>query len=244
MSTALARAKSSQSFRAGDREIIDIHHGLDSISLIMSWSAYDSESKAKKRLIKYQFQVRSEDICRTSRVFKEMIGNIQRQKTATRMVEIPSFNPRAMAVVLRLLHGQREFVPENPGLPLLVEIARVVHYYECAWTIKPANNEWLRDLDFNQSYEKPFFSRGVSPSSKPNATHDNAPYWLFISWALRHAKAFHDSTATLICSSYIHPSVPLPLPEQLLGKRDPDSFFLALVLIIYIQTTSKSARGI
>lgn len=96
---------------------------------------------------------------------------------------IPEFDPRAVEIILNLIHGRIRNIPQKPDLRLLKELARFCDYLQCLPSVEPFTNSWM---------EK--HKTSVLASSVLTA---NTNSWLFISLTFRHQQVFRHITAVL-----------------------------------------------
>ncbi|KAF8538948.1 hypothetical protein BDD12DRAFT_910466 [Trichophaea hybrida] len=57
------------------------------------------------------------------------------------------FDPTAMAVVLYVIHGRMEHIPETIEFGNLLDVALICDYFDCAVTMSPWNKAWMQPLE-------------------------------------------------------------------------------------------------
>ena len=102
-----------------------------------------------------RFQVSSSALCLASPVFRAMLGangsfkeskSLQERKGSEPPIEITlgGDNPQAMAVILRIIHHQHDYVPESLSEINLWQIAVLVDKYDLREAIKLWINLWIK----------------------------------------------------------------------------------------------------
>lgn len=71
-----------------------------------------------------------------------------------------------------IIHHRARVVPRLPSLDRLVEVARLVDYYECHDAVEVFSRSWLSGLNFHLG----------DPSSL-----NEAEKWLFVSWVFNQS---------------------------------------------------------
>ncbi|KAF8543997.1 hypothetical protein BDD12DRAFT_926372, partial [Trichophaea hybrida] len=147
----------------------------------------------KTSTIDATYRVSSHQLCSGSPVFRAMLGpqssfseaDILRRQQASNALEPNSslfqiiaqeeHDPTALTTVLYVLHGRSTHIPESISFENLLEIAIICDYYDCAATMRPWSEIWmkpLRTLSSKSGYED----------------------WLFISWVFRDQDIFGQMT--------------------------------------------------
>jgi hypothetical protein len=94
---------------------------------------------------------------------------------------INDFDPKAIEIILNLIHGRINNIPRMADLPLLLDLARFCRYLQCLPAVKPFTDSWM-DRQKNSILE----------SSALNADTNS---WMFISLTFRHQEVFRHITA-------------------------------------------------
>ncbi|KAF8542323.1 hypothetical protein BDD12DRAFT_388300 [Trichophaea hybrida] len=113
------------------------------------------------------YLVSSHQLCCASPVFRASLGpssgfseaiDLRRSQNAGTTVsndslfEMPigeelSFDPTAMAVVLFVIHGRPDHIPESIEFENLLDIAVICDYYDCAPVMSPLDKAWIQPLE-------------------------------------------------------------------------------------------------
>ncbi|KAF8245678.1 hypothetical protein K440DRAFT_645689 [Wilcoxina mikolae CBS 423.85] len=150
----------------------------------------DMEIALTTSTIDVTYRVSSHQLCSGSSFFLAMLGpdssfleakelrNHQSSASGSlfRVTAEEEHDPTALAVVLYVLHGRAEHIPESVTIENLFEIAIICDYYDCAASMRPWDEIWmspLRSLASMSGYEN----------------------WLFISWVFGDQDIFGQMTA-------------------------------------------------
>lgn len=194
-------------------------------------TVYDASLENKRYT--YRFRVSSKHLRRASTVFDEAFTHWQQmleEEAGEEPLELPlrGHNQHAFSIVLQLLHDPKSVELVEPGLPLLVDIARVVLEFQCADAIKDVSSKWLSKRHFSRDWEVED-CQGANIQYELDETmqpvdhqFESGPYWLFVSWALRDAESFNAITREMIKSPLSIMAMELPLMESLIGKFSRD----------------------
>ncbi|OGM42367.1 hypothetical protein ABOM_007917 [Aspergillus bombycis] len=101
---------------------------------------------------------------------------------------IRDWEPIPFLILMLIIHHRTRLVPREVSLDSLVEIARLVDYYECYEAVEPFSDSWLVQLKI-RSLSPPTY---YTPSSI-----DEAKKCMFVSWVFNEAKAFQESSKYL-----------------------------------------------
>jgi len=119
---------------------------------------YDAELDPKGDLVltvgpeKNRFRVCSRTMARTSKVFERMLygpfkeGRDQVVQGKEWAVELPEDNADALQVVLKVIHGNIDQVPEKLERPELLAITKLTHFYDMTQALRAHWNGWLTKL--------------------------------------------------------------------------------------------------
>jgi hypothetical protein len=150
----------------------------------------DMEIALTTSTINATYRVSSHQLCSGASFFKALLGpesssleanELRRHQSSTsecslfRVIAKEEHDPIALAVVLYVLHGRAEHIPEAVTFENLFEIAVICAYYDCAATMRPWDEIWmspLRTLTSVPGYEN----------------------WLFISWVFGDQSTFGQMT--------------------------------------------------
>ncbi|KAF8248366.1 hypothetical protein K440DRAFT_626203 [Wilcoxina mikolae CBS 423.85] len=140
------------------------------------------------------YLVSSHQLCSASPVFRAMLGpkssfaeavELRRHEASTSLdatedlyeVVVEDHDPTALSVVLYIIHGRPQFLPDEISFENLMEVAIVVDYYDCAEIMRPWSEMWMaqwRDYAETLGYEN----------------------WLFIAWVFGVQEVFGALTKT------------------------------------------------
>jgi hypothetical protein len=153
----------------------------------------DMEIALTTSTINATYRVSSHQLCSESSFFNAMLGpeslsleadelrHNQSSASEHSLVRVRAemdYDPTALAVVLYVLHGRADHIPQFVTFENLFEIAIICNHYDCAATMWPWDEIWmspLRHLTSIPGYEK----------------------WLFISWVFRDQSTFGHMTESL-----------------------------------------------
>jgi hypothetical protein len=143
------------------------------------------------------------------------------------VVKLPEDNPKAMELLLSIVHGQFHVVPgyEDPiGVQNLYDIAVLTDKYDMAHILEPWARGWLRSIP-------PMLCSAwlEGESAREQFYHKR----LWISWALGERASFEEITKIMLmnCSNSMFPSSSnlrcsgVLEPPEIYGKFDPKSLF-------------------
>lgn len=94
---------------------------------------------------------------------------------------ISDFDPKAVEIILSLVHGRIDNIPRMPDFPLLLDLARFCRYLQCLPAMKPFANSWMNRQ-----------KNSILASSALNADSHSL---MFISLTFRHQEVFRHITA-------------------------------------------------
>ncbi|KAE8366050.1 hypothetical protein BDV27DRAFT_171188 [Aspergillus caelatus] len=90
-------------------------------------------------------------------------------------------------ILMLIIHHRARMVPREVSLARLVEIARLVDYYECYEAVEPFSGPWLINLKI----------KSLSSSCWIPSLMDEAEKWILVSWVFKEAKPFQDASIYL-----------------------------------------------
>ncbi|KAE8311887.1 hypothetical protein BDV41DRAFT_540348 [Aspergillus transmontanensis] len=108
---------------------------------------------------------------------------------ATGRLEFPVQDWEAIPflILMLIIHHRSRMVPRQLSLDRIVEMARLVDYYECYEAVEPFVDSWLISQNI-----KSLPSEWWIPSDV-----DEAEKWIFITWVFNEAKPFKDASIYL-----------------------------------------------
>lgn len=113
-------------------------------------------------------------------------------------------DPRAMLIVLNVIHGRTSQVPRVVDLTMLTKLAVMVDYLECHEVVELFSDRWIDNL-----------KGGV-----PTTYSTELIRWLCISFVFRKQIPFKTVTSTIIrLSRDAIRTLGLPIPESLVGEK-------------------------
>ncbi|KAF8468192.1 hypothetical protein BDZ91DRAFT_793053 [Kalaharituber pfeilii] len=135
------------------------------------------------------FRVNSQILCIASPVFRAMLSKTSSFKEATSLakrdpssepteVQLLDDNPKALAIILRAIHLQSDWVPDSPTTEQLYEIAILCDKYDMRQSLE----QWLRNW---------IPQRESEASTNPHK-------WLFISIAFGRKRILSDVSRSII----------------------------------------------
>lgn len=156
----------------------------------------------------YRYRVSRRHLCLASPVFRAMLegpwmeATRNGQTTDISEIRASEWDPEALLIILRLIHGLHKDVPRKVCVDTLCNIAAIVDYYQCHDVVEIFAERWLpaaRETLSNKS------SIGTFKKC------------LFTSVVFKDHKMFKDVAPRIIwgCTGPVNTS--LPVPHQLLG---------------------------
>jgi len=121
--------------------------------LLCAWAAPDSAADLDGATWA-AFQVCSATLRRASPVWKAMLfGPWTESKQSTSegkewVVSLPEDSPATLRVVLAILHGRFELVPEKVDVPMFSDILVLTDKYDLRGTIPPWSRQWVGAVDW------------------------------------------------------------------------------------------------
>ncbi|KAB8279172.1 hypothetical protein BDV30DRAFT_202311 [Aspergillus minisclerotigenes] len=108
---------------------------------------------------------------------------------ATGRLEFPVQDWEAIPflILMLIIHHRSRMVPRQLSLDRIVEMARLVDYYECYEAVEPFVDSWLISQNIKSLSSKYWIPGSV----------DRAERWIFISWVFNEAKPFKDASIYL-----------------------------------------------
>ncbi|CEJ57581.1 hypothetical protein PMG11_06270 [Penicillium brasilianum] len=94
---------------------------------------------------------------------------------------ISDFDPKAVEIILSLIHGRIDNIPRMPDFPLLLDLARFCRYLQCLPALKPFANSWM--------------NRQKNSILATSALTADSHSLMFISLTFRHQEVFRHITA-------------------------------------------------
>ena len=197
-----------------------------------------------------RFQINSHILCVASPVFRAMLGKHSRFKEASALaaarlrsdsdttssparpyeVNLADDNPKALAVVLRILHMKTALVPKSATECQLYEVAIICDKYDLAAAVTFWAEQWIALL---------------APEESPTPPTVFGHQWLFIAYVFGRVTLFKALTREVILSSTLDESGALLMPAPAgLGSNEylPDSiiskFFNITSIILYLIVTN------
>ncbi|KAE8327617.1 hypothetical protein BDV39DRAFT_175370 [Aspergillus sergii] len=108
---------------------------------------------------------------------------------ATGRLEFPVQDWEAIPflILMLIIHHRSRMVPRQLSLDRIVEMARLVDYYECYEAVEPFVDSWLISQQLKSLSSKYWIPGSVGSAEK----------WIFISWVFNEAKPFKDASIYL-----------------------------------------------
>ncbi|KAF4338699.1 hypothetical protein FBEOM_7405 [Fusarium beomiforme] len=66
-------------------------------------------------------------------------------QSGVRQISTTSWDAKALAIVLDIIHGRLNLIPKDVGLSLLTRIATIVDYYEFHESMRLIKDKWLKE---------------------------------------------------------------------------------------------------
>ena len=172
-----------------------------------------------------QFQVSSSALCLASPVFRAMLGakgkfkeskDLQEKKGCEPPLEITlsDDDPKALAIILRIIHHQHEHVPESLAEENLWQIAILVDKYD----LREATMIWIN------LWVKPYLNSDIAPSSY--FTGDRG---IFLAYVFSNEDLFQSISKDIILTWVCTPDIPQLHPGD---STTADSFQFVPQLIV------------
>ncbi|KAH6853151.1 hypothetical protein B0I37DRAFT_1202 [Chaetomium sp. MPI-CAGE-AT-0009] len=157
-----------------------------------------------------RIKVSSRHLTLASRVFKNKlqfgITKSERQSDGRIHLKLAEeFDPKAVKIVMNVIHSRGSRVPKAVDLETLVEIALVVDRFQLFDAVEVYADRWISNLEANN----------------PNTINDNTTPWIYISHIFRHAAIFQ--TATKLAAAQSTGPIPthgLPIREKIIQHID------------------------
>lgn len=145
---------------------------------------------------------------------------------------VRDWEARPILILMLIIHHRARVVPRLPSLDRLVEVARLVDYYECHEPVEVFSRSWLSGLNFHLG----------DPSSL-----NEAEKWLFVSWVFNQSRSFLASSKYLESrSTSVIAFTRLPVPSAIQGESRhmaSVSFHLLTVTLSTLDAINGSRRG-
>ncbi|KAK6832708.1 hypothetical protein RU639_003913 [Aspergillus parasiticus] len=148
------------------------------------------EGRAPRRIL--QIRASSKHLILSCPQFERSLQDGFQEGTAlkaTGRLEFPVQDWEAIPflILMLIIHHRTRMVPRQLSLDRIVEMARLVDYYECYEAVEPFVDSWLISQNI-----KSLSSQYWIPGSGGRAER-----WIFISWVFNEAKPFKDASIYL-----------------------------------------------
>ncbi|KAJ4138749.1 hypothetical protein NW768_002621 [Fusarium equiseti] len=179
------------------------------------------------------FYVSSSLLVLSSRVFARMMNGRWKEgdKNSENMYTITTtdWNAEALFILLNIIHGQHQRVPDYIDFNTIVELGRICDYYDCHANVKIFVDKWL--VPFGLHKPTPTF---------PGTTMENITTWILIAWVFNKAQLFNELVEVALknCRGPLkgHP----PLPTFLIARVEAHRQHLMKNILDYVYTLHES----
>ncbi|RHZ61148.1 uncharacterized protein CDV56_107503 [Aspergillus thermomutatus] len=157
-----------------------------------------------------RFRVSSKHLTLASEYFK---AHIKKRIAPTSTADEPGYDevhmldcdPEAFLIVMNIIHGKGQQIPNEVDVAMMLKVAAVVCYLDCEPACTFVLGVWIKRL--------------LDAKKVVYDTWDNCLKWAYISWAFRQPSLFTSSTSAAMswrCSSSKYPA-DLNLPVTIKG---------------------------
>ncbi|KAH7014472.1 uncharacterized protein B0I36DRAFT_389357 [Microdochium trichocladiopsis] len=142
----------------------------------------DPVNDRKEAKDEYQFRVSSRCLSAASplwsRTFNGPRRQLPRNQGARLEIEQHKWDATAVFILLSILHGRSDNIPQQVTLDTLTQIAVLVHHYKCHEATNSVVSAWINALE-------------KDPATQPPAHHGReSVMWLFVAWVFARAETF------------------------------------------------------
>ncbi|KAM0342715.1 hypothetical protein ACHAPU_009326 [Fusarium lateritium] len=149
---------------------IDVRDYVDYPQVSSGLPSLEVSDEDYEDLVEIRMRVSSHHMMLASPVLKRMIkgpwkeSSTDHESNSVRKVTTTGWDAHALVVVLNIIHGQNQNVPQEISFEFFTNVAAIVNYYDCAMAVQLAAELWCRNM-----------------YSPPEYYGKSAIMWLFIS---------------------------------------------------------------
>jgi len=160
----------------------------------------------------YTFLVSSRHLILASPVFKKMLTGSEwseaKKVDGQFRIEASEWDPRALSIVLNLVHGRHRLTPKSVTLESLAKIAAIVDYYEFHEAVEVICGSWVSTLRVSEPI--------------PTSLERNLFLWMLGAWVFGLEDIFKSTTkaAILQTKSILEAPNNLPIQANVISKSE------------------------
>jgi hypothetical protein len=136
-------------------------------------------------------------------------------------IEAEGWDAEALAIVMRVVHGQNRQAPRVVTLELLAKIAVIVDYYQVHEAFLVLAPMWIRS----------------ATEKVPTLLCRDLMLWIMVSWVFGAGDVFQQATRVAVLRSKgdVEISPELPIPPPVLGKPNPSVCITPYTIVAHQQ---------